>query len=101
AAVELVVGHFGEDAARLLALIAVLEEAFPAGAALGPDDVEPYLGEAGGVAPWDLTDAIDAGDTALALTHLHRLLEGGERHPLVVLATLHNHYARILRVQGG
>ena len=26
------------------------------------DDVEPYLGQSGGVAPWDLTDAIDAGD---------------------------------------
>ena len=32
-----------------------------------PDDVEPFLGEAGGVPPWELTDAIDGGDTALAL----------------------------------
>ena len=32
------------------------------GAKLGADDVEPFLGEAGGVPPWELTDAIDRGD---------------------------------------
>src|SRR5438270_846669 len=56
-------------------------------------------GEAGGVAPWDLTDAIDRGDTVAALENLHRLLGAG-RHPLVILASLHNHYARILRLEG-
>ena len=30
-------------------------------------DIEPFLGEAGGVPPWDLTDAIDRGDTTAAL----------------------------------
>ena len=29
---------------------------------LGPADVEPFLGEGGGVPPWELTDAIDSGD---------------------------------------
>ena len=70
------------------------------GARLGPDDVAPFLGEAGGVAPWELTDAIDRGDTAAALEHLHRQLGGGGRHPLVVMASLHNHYARMLRLDG-
>ena len=37
---------------------------------LGADDVEPFLGEAGGVPPWELTDAIDAGNTVLALETL-------------------------------
>ena len=31
---------------------------------LKPEDVEPFLGEGGGVPPWELTDAIDGGDTA-------------------------------------
>ena len=44
------------------------------------------------------TDAIDAGRTADALAQLHRLLGGGERHPLVVLAILHRHVQSLLRV---
>src|SRR5204862_526294 len=59
----------------------------------------PLFGEAGGVAPWDLTDAIDRGDTAVALENVHRLVTNG-RHPLVILASLHNHYTRILRLEG-
>jgi DNA polymerase-3 subunit delta len=59
-----------------------------------------HLGEAGGVAPWDLTDALDKGDAATALGHLHRLMTGGDRHPLVVLATLHRHYGQMLRLDG-
>ena len=43
------------------------------------------------VAPWTFTDAIDAGHTEDALVQLHRLLDGGDRHPLVVLAILHRH----------
>ncbi|MBV8295769.1 MAG: hypothetical protein JO085_02945, partial [Acidimicrobiia bacterium] len=34
-----------------------------------------------------------------ALENLHRLLGSG-RHPLVILASLHNHYTRILRLEG-
>jgi DNA polymerase-3 subunit delta len=65
---------------------------------LSAADVEPYLGQAGGVAPWDLTDTIDRGENDVALTVLHRLLEGGERHPLVVLAILARHVQAWLRV---
>jgi DNA polymerase III subunit delta len=95
-----VIEHLGEDVARIAALLDLLAAAHGRGARLGVDDVEDYLGEAGGVAPWELTDAIDAGDTPLALAKLHRMVEGGARHPLVVLATLHNHYARIMRLDG-
>ena len=37
------------------------------GVRLTASDVEPFLGEAGDVPPWDFTDAIDAGQTAKAL----------------------------------
>ena len=50
--------------------------------------------------PWDLTDAIDRGDTTLALQLLHRMLHAGERHPLAVLAILHGHYAKLLALDG-
>lgn len=92
------VTHVGDEVARLPAVLTTLEGVFGAGARLGVDDVVPYLGEAGDVAPWDLTDAIDAGDVTLALDRLHRMLAGGGRHPLQVMATLTNHYLRMVRL---
>jgi DNA polymerase-3 subunit delta len=95
---DLVEAHLGQDINRLGTLLEVLTSAYGEGARLSAGDVEPYLGEAGSVAPWDLTDAIDAGRTEDALEYLHRLLDGGERHPLVVLAILHRHVQSLLRV---
>ncbi|HET9075421.1 MAG TPA: DNA polymerase III subunit delta [Acidimicrobiales bacterium] len=95
---ELLRDHLGEDVSRLVPILAVLEAAYGAGARLGADDVKPYLGAAGSVTPWAFTDAIDAGDSRTALELLHRLLEGGERHPLVVLAILHRHVQSLMRV---
>jgi DNA polymerase-3 subunit delta len=92
--------HLGEDVSRLAGIIDLLVTAHGEGAKIGADDLEPFLGEAGGVAPWDLTDALDKGDAATALAHLHRLMHGGDRHPLVVLATLHRHYGQMLRLDG-
>jgi DNA polymerase-3 subunit delta len=83
----------GEDVGRLPALLdtlAVLE------GRLTRADVEPFLGEAGSVPPWDLTDAIDRADTAEALGMLNRM----DRHPLVVMAILQGHYERMLRLDG-
>ncbi|WP_420453307.1 DNA polymerase III subunit delta [Ilumatobacter sp.] len=90
----------GEDPARLDGLLATLAGAFGQGATLGEPDVEPFLGEAGGVPPWDLTDAISRGDTAAALTLMGRMVHGGGRHPLQVMATLHHHYVALARLDG-
>ena len=87
----------GDDAGRIPALLDVLRAAYGDGARIDVDDLEPYLGEAGGVAPYHLTGAIDKGDAAGALEILHRL-RGTNYHPLQVMAVLHNHYRRILRL---
>lgn len=100
ATLTLLESHLGEDLGRLSNLLEALAAAYGSGARISPDDVEPFLGEAGSVPPWALTDAIDRSDTALALSTLSRLVAAGERHPLVVLATLHSHYARMLRLDG-
>lgn len=92
--------HLGEDLGRLAGILEILSAAYGEGAAVGVEQLEPFLGEAGGVAPWDLTDAIDRGDARTALELLHRLLHGGDRHPLVVLATLHRHFGQMLRLDG-
>jgi DNA polymerase-3 subunit delta len=92
-------GHLGEDFSRLGALLAVLETAYGPGSRIGLPELAPYLGQPGSVPPWDLTDAIDRGDTDEALRALHRLSDAGGRHPLVLLAILHRHFANILAVQ--
>lgn len=92
--------HLGEDVGRLTNLLEALAAAYGEGARVGVGELTPFLGDAGGVAPWDLTDAVDNGDTAAALGYLHRMLGAGERHPLVILATLHRHYAAMLRLDG-
>lgn len=100
AATALLSDHLGGDMGRLAGLLATLASAYGPGATVSVDDLEPFLGEAGSLAPWDLTDAVDAGDTAKALSVLHRMLAAGDSHPLVVMTMLHRHYRQILRLDG-
>ncbi|MDP1821338.1 MAG: DNA polymerase III subunit delta [Acidimicrobiales bacterium] len=90
----------GDEPSRLLGLIDLLHSTYGAGTRLGVPEIEPFLGDDGGVPPWDLTDAIDRGDRARALELLQRMIGQGERHPFQVLAMLHSHFARILRLDG-
>lgn len=90
----------GEDAGRLQGILEVLKATYGEGHTLRADDVMPFLGDAGGVPPWDLTDAIDRGDTTKALRLLQRMMRAGERHPLQVMSILHGHYAKLLTLDG-
>jgi len=99
-AAAMVGDHLGDDVDRLGSLLEMLAAAYGQGARLGPDEVAPLLGGVGSVAPWELTDAIDRGETAVAVTVLRRLIGPGGRHPLVILATLHSHFGRMLRLDG-
>lgn len=92
------VDWLGDEPGRLHGLLQVLISTFGPGARLGLADVEPFLGDGGGVPPWDLTDAIDRGDRPGAIQLLHRMLAG--RHPFQILATLHTHYSRMLQLDG-
>ncbi len=93
-------GQLGDDLGRLPGLLETLAAAYGRDAKLGVDEVAPFLGEAGAVPPWELTDALDRGDTAGALDRLSRMLGAGGRHPLQIMATLHAHYGRLLRLDG-
>jgi DNA polymerase-3 subunit delta len=92
--------HLGEDMGRLEGLLDTLASAYGPGATVSAEDLEPFLGTAGALAPWDLTDAIDAGKSAKALGVLHRMLAGADSHPLRVMSVLHSHYRRMLQLDG-
>ncbi len=99
-ALALLSSWLGEDAGRVQGILETLVSAYGDSRTLKVVDVEPFLGEAGGVPPWDLTDAVDRGDTTKSLLLLHRLMRAGERHPLQVMAILHNHYTKLLTLDG-
>lgn len=99
AALGLVMDWLGEDVARFSGLAETLKSAYGSGL-ISVAQLQPFLGERGDSKPWDLTDAIEAGNAAQALIVLRRLTQAGERHPLQILAQLHNHYARLARLDG-
>jgi DNA polymerase-3 subunit delta len=100
AASERLVAWVGDDPSRLVGVLSTLVGSFGTGARLGSEDLDPFLGEPGGVPPWELTDALDRGDIPGSLAKLHRMVGGGGRHPLQIMATLHGHYARMLNLDG-
>src|SRR5829696_2865699 len=99
AAAAAIAERVGEDVGRVAGIIDTLAATY-GGRQLAAPDVEPFLGESGGVPPWELTDAIDAGRTADALSLLARMSGPGGRHPLQLMAVLHGHYARLARLDG-
>jgi DNA polymerase III subunit delta len=92
--------HVGEDLGRVEGLLGALSAAYGEGARVTADDLEPYLGEAGNVPRYELTDAIDKGDPGRALVVLHRMLDAGGLAPMQIMATLHGHYANMLALDG-
>jgi len=92
--------HLGDNVNRLVGIARALVAAHGPGVKLGIEHVEPFLGSAGDVPPWDLTDAIANGDIPTSLSTCRRMVHGGERHPLAILASLTGHYARMASLDG-
>src|SRR4029077_17360324 len=66
-ALSLLASWLGEDAGRVQGILETLTSTYGDSRILKVVDVEPFLGDAGGVPPWDLTDAVDRGDTTKSL----------------------------------
>jgi DNA polymerase-3 subunit delta len=92
--------HLGDDLGRLAGIIESLVAAYGEGASISTDELEPFLGSAGAVPPWELTDAIDSGSIPGALVALRRMLDAGGRHPTEVIGILHRHYSNMLALDG-
>jgi DNA polymerase-3 subunit delta len=99
-AAQLLGQHVGEDLGRVEGLLGALAAAYGPGARISVDDLRPYLGEAGNVARYELTDAIDRGDAAAALGVLHRMTDAGGLSGVEVLFSLHRHYSNMLTLDG-
>ncbi len=99
-----VAAHLGDDAARVPELVDILQSTYGEDTVLDLEAVESYLGELGTAGRFDLTNAIDRGEVAVALEVLHRLLTATSAsqpkpfHPLQIMATLVYHYQRLLRL---
>ncbi len=89
----------GDDVARVDALARTLRSIYGS-APLRFEHVAPYLGDAGDVPAWDLTDAIDAGDAALAIEVARRMLASHRRSGLQLIAVLERHYLSVARLEG-
>lgn len=95
---RLVESWYGGDHARMAGLLQTLLSTYGEGARLVRTDVEVFLGDAGRIEPWKLTDPIDQGDVSTALAMLHRML--ADSHPLQVLGLLANRYAQMMKIDG-
>lgn len=100
AAVGILLERLGEDRQRVRGILEVLRDAYGEGSSLSATDVAPYIGAPGALPPWSLTDAIGKGDIGKAVEQLQRFLGSGGRHPLQLMALLHNHFDRIVRLDG-
>ena len=101
-AAKVVLAHVGNDAGMIPGIVDTLAAAHGAGPALDATQVAPYLTGQGSVPVWDLTNAIEKGDTPTALAVLHRMLtvtspmQPKPMHPLQVLGMLHSQYRKLL-----
>lgn len=93
---QFLIQHVGEEVSRLPMLLSTIASVYGTGSRVTLDQLEPFLGDAGGVPPWDLTDAVDRGDAQGAIRVLHRMLRS--RAPIVVLISLQNHVERLFRL---
>jgi DNA polymerase-3 subunit delta len=96
---EQLAAHLGDEMGRLPGVLTTLEGVFAPGTKVTAEDMEPFLGSAGDVVPWELTDSIDKGDVPGSLALLQRMLVGGSKHPIQVFSVLSTHYLKMLEVE--
>jgi DNA polymerase-3 subunit delta len=99
ATAQKVAEQVGDDVARIDALARTLQSIYGT-APLVFARVEPYLGDAGDVPVWDLTDAIDAGDATKAIVVARRMLESRKRAGLQIVSMLQRHYLNMSALEG-
>lgn len=95
-----VMAWIGNEPGRLMGVLDTIKSTFGEKAKISADDITPFLGAAGSVAPWDLTDPIDNGDVQKSLMMLSRMIGGGSYAAMQVMAILRGHYEPMLQLDG-
>lgn len=93
-------GHLGEELGRLDGLLETLAAAYGEGVSVDDAMLEPFLGSKGSVPLWDLTDALEAGSIADALSVLDRMMGPGGVSAHEILASIDSHVSRAARLHG-
>lgn len=91
--------RIGDDVARVDGVARTLQTIYGT-APLNFAQVEPYLGDAGDVPEWDLTDALDRGDATSAIKVARRMLDSKGRSGLQIVNMVQRHYLRMARLEG-
>jgi DNA polymerase III subunit delta len=91
--------RLGDDMARMDSLARTLQSIYGT-APLTFEHVEPYLGDAGAVPEWDLTDAVDQGQAPLAIEVVRRMITSKSRSGLQIINILQRHYLKMARLDG-
>jgi DNA polymerase-3 subunit delta len=99
AAASRISDQVGDDIARVDALARLLASLYGS-APLSIGHIEPYLGDAGGVPEWDLTDALESGNAAKAITVARRMLDSRGRAGVQIIFLLQRYYLRMARLDG-
>ncbi len=99
ATAQKVAEQVGDDVARVDALARTLQSIYGTAPVVFAR-LEPYLGDAGDVPVWDLTDAIDAGEVTKAIVIARRMLESRRRAGIQIVAMLQRHYLNMTRLEG-
>jgi DNA polymerase-3 subunit delta len=99
AVAEQIVERLGEEFARVDPLARSLRATFGA-AQVSFEQVAPYLGDAGDVPEWDLTDAVDQGRVSDAIVTARRMLDSEGRVGVQVTNILQRHYLKLARLEG-
>ena len=99
AAAARVADQVGDDVARVDSLARLLASVYGT-APLALSHIEPYLGDAGGVPEWDLTDALESGNATKAITIARRMLDSRGRAGVQIIFMLQRYYLRMARLEG-
>jgi DNA polymerase-3 subunit delta len=97
---KLLEAHLGEDLGRLDGILATLAAAYGEGVSVDEAMLAPFLGTKGSVPIFDLTDALESGNIAVALGIVGRMMGPGGISGHEILASIDNHVTRAARLQG-
>ncbi len=99
AVAQQIADRLGDDMARVDSLARTLAVIYGS-APLSFEQVSTYLGDAGDVPEWDLTDAIDQGHATVAIETARRMLYSQARSGLQIVNILQRHYLKMARLDG-